>query len=93
MSHTTGSLQELVKNVVRNWEIEASHKSNPEEWRTMNPKKYKFRLNGGPPQDAETIAKIGTYNSLVESNKYYSAEYMDFSTSHKTFKRMMPTFA
>lgn len=93
MNHTAGSLQELVENVVKNWEIEASYKPNPQEWRTINPQKYQFRLNGGPPQPAEAMAKIGTYNALIEPNKYYSPEHMDFSTSHKTFKRMMPTFA
>ncbi|KAH6880400.1 hypothetical protein B0T10DRAFT_143909 [Thelonectria olida] len=93
MNHKAGSLQELVENVVKNWEIEASYKPNPEEWRTINHKKYQFRLNGGPPQPAEAMAKIGTYNALIEPNKYYSPEHMDFSTSHKTFKRMMPTFA
>ncbi|RSL79574.1 hypothetical protein CEP52_017505 [Fusarium oligoseptatum] len=93
MSHTAGSLQELVENLVKNWEIEASYKAKPEEWRTINHDKYQFRLNGGPPQLAKFMAEVGTYNALISPNKYYSPEHMDFSTSHKTFKRMMPTFA
>ncbi|RTE68355.1 hypothetical protein BHE90_017267 [Fusarium euwallaceae] len=93
MSHTAGSLQEFVENLVKNWEIEASYKPEPEEWRTVNHDKYQFRLNGGPPQLAKSMAEVGTYNALIGPNKYYSPEHMDFSASHKTFKRMMPTFA
>ncbi|CAH0050733.1 unnamed protein product [Clonostachys solani] len=93
MNHTAGSLEELVENVVKNWEIEASYKPNPKEWRTINAEKYQFRLNGGPPQPAEAMARLGTYNALIEPNKYYSPEHNDFSASHKTFKRMMPFFA
>ncbi|KAJ3048277.1 hypothetical protein HK097_010708 [Rhizophlyctis rosea] len=93
MNHTAGSLEELVENVVKNWEIEASHKTDATEWRTINHKLYEFRLNGGPPQPAEAMAKVGTYNALLYPSEYYSPEHNDFASSHKTFKRMMPTFA
>lgn len=39
------------------------------------------------------MLKVGTYNAILTSNEYYSTEKSDFSSSHKTFKRMMPTFA
>lgn len=93
MNHVAGSLEELVENLVKNWEIEASYKTQAQEWRTIDATKYRFSVNGGPPQSAEEMAKIGTYNALIEPNKYYSPEHMDFSASHKAFKRMMPTFA
>lgn len=37
--------------------------------------------------------QVGTYNGIIAPNEYYSPENSDFASSHKTFKRMMPTFA
>ena len=39
------------------------------------------------------MLKVGTYNAIITANDYYSPEKSDFESSHKTFKRMMPTFA
>lgn len=39
------------------------------------------------------MLKVGTYNALITPNEYYDPEHSDFNSSHKTFKRMMPTFA
>lgn len=39
------------------------------------------------------MLKVGTYNAIITPNQYYSPENSDFSSSHKTFKRMMPHFA
>jgi hypothetical protein len=83
----------MVQNLVKNWEIEASFKTKLSDWRTVDPERYTFTINGGPPQDAEHMLKVGTYNAIIAPNSYYSSEYSDFSQSHKTFKRMMPTFA
>lgn len=37
--------------------------------------------------------QVGTYNGIIAPNEYYSPVNSDFASSHKTFKRMMPTFA
>jgi hypothetical protein len=39
------------------------------------------------------MLKVGTYNAIISPNDFYSPENSDFASSHKTFKRMMPTFA
>jgi hypothetical protein len=39
------------------------------------------------------MLKVGTYNAILPKSEYYDNEKSDFSSSHKTFKRMMPTFA
>ncbi|KAK1146786.1 hypothetical protein N8T08_002547 [Aspergillus melleus] len=93
MFHESGSLPFLVENLVKNWEIEASFKTSLSDWRTIDHTKYKFSLNGGPPQSGEHMLKVGTYNALITPNKYYDPEHNDFEKSHKSFKRMMPTFA
>lgn len=93
-SHEPGSLPDLVQNLVKNWEIEASFKTNLRDWRTVDPEVYTFAVNGGSPQPAEHMLKVGTYNAIIGTpNAWYSPRRSDLASSHKTFKRMMPTFA
>ncbi|KEQ64591.1 uncharacterized protein M437DRAFT_14706, partial [Aureobasidium melanogenum CBS 110374] len=92
-NHTAGSLESMVENLVKNWEVEASFKPELSDWRTIDHAKYSFAINGGPGQTGEHMLKVGTYNAIIAPNEYYSPMYSDFASSHKTFKRMMPTFA
>ncbi|KAI9369918.1 hypothetical protein BJX61DRAFT_536050 [Aspergillus egyptiacus] len=92
-THPQGSLEELLNNLVKNWEIEASFKTTISEWRTVDPQKYTFSLNGGPQRTGEDMLRLGTYNALISPNRYYDPERNDFEASHKAFKRMMPAFA
>lgn len=39
--HEAGSLEDLVTNLVKNWEKEASFKPRAEDWRTIDHKVYK----------------------------------------------------
>jgi hypothetical protein len=93
MNHAAGSLEDMVENLVKNWEIEASFKTNLDDWRTVDRDNYTFSVNGGPPQTGEYMLDVGTYNAILAPNHLYHPAKMDFSVSHKTFKRMMPTFA
>ncbi|KAK8166320.1 putative pathogen-related protein [Phyllosticta citrichinensis] len=93
MSHAAGSLHQLVENLVKNWEVEASFKTDLADWRTIDRPNYTFAINGGPPQSGEHMLNVGTYNAIISPNEYYSPENSDSASSHKTFKRMMPTFA
>ncbi|KAE8352505.1 hypothetical protein BDV28DRAFT_124505 [Aspergillus coremiiformis] len=93
MTHEAGSLPDLVEKLVKNWEIEASFKTSFADWRTVDTQKYTFSLNGGPPISGEQMLQLGTYNALLTPSAYYDPAHNDFETSHKAFKRMMPTFA
>ncbi|EKC98941.1 hypothetical protein A1Q2_06695 [Trichosporon asahii var. asahii CBS 8904] len=92
-NHEPGSLPSIVENLVKNWEIEASYKTNLKEWRTIDPDNYTFSVNGGPNIPGEKMIQIGTYNALLTDSNFYSPEHNDFTDSHKVFKRMMPVFA
>ncbi|CAN8095754.1 unnamed protein product [Discula destructiva] len=93
MNHDASSLESLVENLVKNWEIEASHKTNISQWRTVDPENYSFAINGGPPQDAKHMLKVGTYSAIIASNKYYGPQHTNLEDSHNTFRNMMPNFA
>lgn len=89
------AVENLVQNLVKNWEKEASFKTDPKEWRTISQEKYEFRLNGGPPSSAEDMLHLGTYNALIGEHGVkgiYEPKSMDFASSHKLFKGVMKTF-
>lgn len=50
MNHAPGSLEEMVENLVKNWEVEASFKPRLSDWRTIDHERYSFAMGGGPPQ-------------------------------------------
>lgn len=91
--HAAQSLPDLVEKLVKNWEIEASYKTDLKDWRTVDTSNYSFSVNGGPPQSGEHMLQVGTYNAIIEPNEFYCPFHSSFDASHKTFKRMMPTFA
>jgi hypothetical protein len=41
-----GSLEEKVQRLVKSWEMEFFHKTNFDDFKTLDPKKYTFSLNG-----------------------------------------------
>ncbi|PQE24080.1 pathogen-related protein [Rutstroemia sp. NJR-2017a BVV2] len=92
-NHTAASLPSLVENLVKNWEVEASFKTDISDWRTIDHPNFSFSINGNKPVTGEYMLKVGTYNAILPKSEYYDNEKSDFSSSHKTFKRMMPTFA
>lgn len=93
MSHEAQSLPDLVEKLVKNWEVEASFKTDLKDWRTIDRSKYTFSVNGGPKQTGEHMLEVGTYNAIIEANDHYCPVRNNFDVSHKVFKRMMPTFA
>ncbi|KXG50191.1 uncharacterized protein PGRI_061580 [Penicillium griseofulvum] len=92
-THEPGSLPFLVENLVKNWEIEASFKTNLSDWRTIDHDVYTVSVNGGERRTGHHMLEVGTYNALLTASQYYDPAHNDFNDSHKSFKRMMPTFA
>ncbi|KAL2264255.1 hypothetical protein VTK26DRAFT_9031 [Humicola hyalothermophila] len=64
-----GSLPDLVEKLVKNWEIEASHKTDLADWRTIDHASYTFSVNGRPPQSGEHMLRVGTYNALIQGQR------------------------
>ena len=79
MTHEAGSLPELVQNLVKNWEVEASFKPSIDDRRTIDRENYSFAINGGKPEGAEAMLKVGTYNAIIAPNEYYSPDYSSAS--------------
>ena len=60
-----GSLEELVENLVKTWEMEATHKKNISQWSTVDHDHYCIQTNGGTLLEGTVAMKVGNYNALM----------------------------
>lgn len=86
--HATGSLEAVVQKVVKNWEVEVHHVSNPSAWTAMDPEKIKVALNGGATFDAQAVAAIGPYNILCPDHPRYNAAKLSLEESNHVFSNV-----
>ncbi len=56
---------------MKTWEMEASHKPDLTQWRTIEHGNYSIQANGGEKLDGEDAAKVGNYNALMADSKEY----------------------
>ncbi|KAJ8749203.1 hypothetical protein K2173_018676 [Erythroxylum novogranatense] len=90
-----GSLEEIVQNAIKSWEMEVSHKTRLQDFKTINPEKFKLVVNGRQGLSAEEVLKIGSYNALLKNNlpeefQYYQAHEESFESSHEAFRTAFP---
>ena len=64
-------MEEVVENLVKTWEYEASHKADLGQWKTIDHENYGIQTNGGPLVAGEKAAEIGNYNALMISSEIY----------------------
>ena len=75
-----GSLEEVVENLVKTWEMEASHKKNISQWTTIDHGKYCVQSNGGVILDGVKVFEIGNYNALLKGcPAYEKCKFFAFS--------------
>ncbi|KAM3749806.1 hypothetical protein ACB098_05G214200 [Castanea mollissima] len=88
-----GSLEEIVQNAVKSWEMELSHKTRLKDFKTINPEKFKLFVNGNKDKfqeeglSGEETLRLGSYNALLKNSlpkefQYYKAEEESFESSH-----------
>ncbi|WP_202222714.1 ester cyclase [Okeania sp. KiyG1] len=88
--HPEGSLEAIAHNLVRTFEMEASNKTNPEQWLSVVADKFRMSSNGGKEYTAEEAGEHGTYNLFISKNKHYNPEEETFESSFKTFNKAFP---
>jgi len=89
-SYPEGSLEALVHNLVRTFEMEASYKTNPEQWLSIVADKFKISTNGGPEYKAQDIVDQGTYNLFMGETEHYSPKTETFESSGELFHSAFP---
>lgn len=80
-----GSLDQIVENIVRAFEMEIGHKSDPSTWLTVAGDRFRMNLNGGEWVDGAAIAASGSYNVLIGNSDYYDASEQTFESQHTVF--------
>jgi len=86
MNHAAGSLEELVENLVKTWEMEASHKTDFEQWTTVDQEDYNVTYNGGPIISGKDAKEMGNYNWLFgQVTEDLWEQSSNFEASHERF--------
>lgn len=91
-----GSLEEKVQNLVKTWEMEMFNKVNFDDYRTVDPIKYRFSLNGRKGITLEEKRKLGGgYNSLLQTSlpqkfRGYNPAEETVDSSHRAFTTAFP---
>ena len=70
-NHAPNSLEKIIENAVKTWEMEASHKINPKDWGSVNTDKFLISANHGTKYNIEELIKVGTYNGLIDHLALY----------------------
>ncbi|XVF04374.1 hypothetical protein REPUB_Repub05bG0077000 [Reevesia pubescens] len=90
-----GSIEETVQNAVKSWELEFSHKTRLQDFKTINPKKFKLIVNGRGGLSGEETLKLVSYNALLKNSlpkeiQYYKSDEETFESSHDAFRSAFP---
>lgn len=88
MSHSEGSLEEIVENAVKTWEFEASHKMDISQWTSVNKDLYHVSVNGGQIVSGEDAKNRGNYSWLLQGcpARLWDNKKMNFDASHHLFR-------
>lgn len=89
-NYPENSLEAIVHNLVRTFEMEASYKTKPDQWLSIVADKFKISTNGGPEYSAQDLVERGTYNLFIAENKHYSPTAETFESSGKIFHSTFP---
>ncbi|KAL6269107.1 hypothetical protein ACE6H2_026018 [Prunus campanulata] len=78
-----GSLEEMVQNLLKTYEMELFHKACVDDFKSIDPKKFTLSLNGRKGLGLEDIKKLGGgYNSLLQSS--LPEEFQIYKPSEET---------
>lgn len=88
--HAEGSLEAIAQNLVRTFEMEASFKSNPQQWLSVVAEQFGMRTNGGPTYTAQHVADRGTYNLFLGDTEQYQSTAESLDSSVETFHKAFP---
>ncbi|CAG0888337.1 unnamed protein product [Cyprideis torosa] len=91
-NHQPGSLEMVVENLIKTWEMEASHKINFRQWTTVDHDVYSVQANGGRIYRSEECCQMGNYNVLLDNCRkdLYDNQQETFESSHVKFRGAFP---
>ena len=86
-NHRAGSLEMIVENLVKKWEMEMTHLTE-KDWKTVETEELLVQVNGGEEICGRDASKVGTYNWILKNapKHLYNAQEHSFESSHKLFR-------
>ena len=93
-NHAAGSLELIVENLVKTWEMERSHKLDPKQHRSVDPEKFHLSANGWKKYSNDEANQCGNYNVLLAGcpAKLYDAQNTTWEQSHDKFHSAFAAF-
>ncbi|KAJ8603204.1 hypothetical protein CTAYLR_003820 [Chrysophaeum taylorii] len=88
-NHVDGSLDTVVENLVKSWEMERSHKLDVEAHQSIAPG-FKISANGGKVYTSDEAQEVGNYNVLLDGSKTW--EPVSWEKSHDLFHDAFAAF-
>ena len=89
-NHAEGSLNAIAYNLVKTFEMEATHKTNPQQWISTVTDKFRMSTNGGTEYTAQQIVDAGTYNLFLGETEHYRPSEETFDSSYNLFHSAFP---
>ena len=86
-NHVEGSLEKIVEDLVKTWEMEMSHKKELEQFTTVQ-MDFTLSANGGKVSSGPEAMEAGNYVALMDQTpkELFDAEKHNFESSHKLFR-------
>jgi hypothetical protein len=89
-NHLEGTLEAIVQNLVRTFEMEVSFKTDPQQWLSVVNDQFRISTNGGDEFTAADVSAQGTYNLFMADSEHYKASEESFESSAKLFQSTFP---
>jgi len=92
--HPEGSLELIVENLVKTWEMERSHKLDANSHQSVDVENFKISANGGKVFDNEEANAVGNYNVLLNAcpANIWDSENITWEASHDAFHNAFAAF-
>jgi hypothetical protein len=92
--HPDGSLEQVVENLVKTWEMERSHKMEASQHQSVDVENFRLSGNGGKVYSNAEANQVGNYNVLLNAcaADVWDSENMTWEDSHDAFHHAFPAF-
>jgi len=88
--HPRGSLEDMMANLMKNWDKELHYKTNPRQWVTLVPSDNFYIINnGGPRLPLPEVFRLGSYNMFLGNSEFYSKDYLNSSAADEVFRNAL----
>lgn len=92
--HKPGSLEQVVENLVKTWEMERSHKADCTQHKSVDQERFAISANGGKVFNNTEANKVGNYNVLLDAcpADLWDSENITWEESHDRFHTAFAAF-